>query len=177
MLGILKESEVAWSCPTVCDPTECSLLGSSIHGIFQARILKWVAMPSSRGPLWPRAWTHFPCISCTAHRFFTSEPPGNLCKICVLVTQSCPTLCDPIHYSPPGSSNHGISQARILGWIAISFSRRSSQTRDWTSVSRIVGRCFTIWWLKSLSFSTVLESFYMVLTAEQLIFSHGVLGL
>ena len=48
MLGILKESEVAWSCPTVCDPTECSLLGSSIHGIFQARILEEVAISFSR---------------------------------------------------------------------------------------------------------------------------------
>ena len=43
--------------------------------------------------------------------------------------------------SPPGSSVHGIFQARILEWVAISFSRRSSQPRDWTRVSRIVGRC------------------------------------
>ena len=47
--------------------------------------------------------------------------------------------------SPPGSSVHGILQARILEWVSISFSRRSSQPRDWTRVSRIVGRCFTIW--------------------------------
>ena len=44
-----------------------------------------------------------------------------------------------------GSSVHGIFQARILEWVAISFSRRSSQLRDWTQVSCIVGRCFTIW--------------------------------
>ena len=43
--------------------------------------------------------------------------------VCVLVTQSCPTLWDPIDYSLPGSSVHGISQARILEWVAISFSR------------------------------------------------------
>ena len=41
----------------------------------------------------------------------------------VLVTQSCSTLCDPMDYSPPGSSVHGIPQARILVWVAISFSR------------------------------------------------------
>ena len=46
------------------------------------------------------------------------------------VAQSCPTLCDPMDYSLPGSSVHGIFQARILEWVAISFSRRSSQPRD-----------------------------------------------
>ena len=55
------------------------------------------------------------------------------------------TLCDPMDCSLLGSSIHGIFQARILEWVAISFSRRSSQLRDWTQVSRIVGRCFTIW--------------------------------
>ena len=47
--------------------------------------------------------------------------------------------------SLPGFSVHGIFQARILEWIAISFSRRSSQPKDWIQVSHIVGRCFTIW--------------------------------
>ena len=46
------------------------------------------------------------------------------------VAQSCPTLCDPLDCSLPGSSVHGIFQARILGWVAISFSRGSSQHRD-----------------------------------------------
>ena len=51
---------------------------------------------------------------------------------CVLAKslQSCQTLCDPMDCSPPGSSVHGILQARISEWVAISFSRRSSQTRD-----------------------------------------------
>ena len=48
-------------------------------------------------------------------------------------------------YSPPGSSVHGISQARTLAWVAISFSRGSSQPRDWTQAFCIVGRFFTIW--------------------------------
>ena len=61
------------------------------------------------------------------------------------VTQSCPTLCDPIDCSLPGSSVHGIFQARVLEWIAISFSRGSSQPRDWTQVSCIVDRRFTVW--------------------------------
>ena len=47
--------------------------------------------------------------------------------------QSCPTLCDAMDYGPPGSSAHGILQARILEWVAISLSRGSSQPRDWTT--------------------------------------------
>ena len=56
--------------------------------------------------------------------------PAQNDHVCVLVTQSCPTLCDPVDCSPPGSSVHGIVQARILECVAISFSRGSSQTRD-----------------------------------------------
>ena len=63
----------------------------------------------------------------------------------VLVAQSCPTLCDPMDCSPQGSSVHGILQARILQWVAISFSRASSQPRDWTWVTCTAGRFFTIW--------------------------------
>ena len=62
-----------------------------------------------------------------------------------LVTQSCPTLCNPMDCRLPGSSIHGIFLARVLEWVAISFSRGSSQTRDWTGVSHIVGRRFTVW--------------------------------
>ena len=61
------------------------------------------------------------------------------------VTQSYPTLCDPIDCSLPGSSVHEIFQATVLEWIAISFSRGSFQPRDWTLVSHIVDRCFTAW--------------------------------
>ena len=61
------------------------------------------------------------------------------------VTQSCTTLCDPMDCSLLGSSVYGIFQARILEWVAISFSRRSSRPRDWTQVSHIVGRYFTSW--------------------------------
>ena len=60
------------------------------------------------------------------------------------VAQSGPTLCDPMDYSLPGSSVHGIFQAIVLEWIAISFSRGSSRPRDRTQVSRIVDRRFTV---------------------------------
>ena len=52
-------------------------------------------------------------------------------------------FCDPMDCSPPGSSIHGISQAKILKWVTISFSKGSSQTRDWIRISYIVGRFFT----------------------------------
>ena len=65
--------------------------------------------------------------------------------VVVLVTQLSPTLCDPMDYSPPGSSVHGIFQARILGWVAIAFSRGSSQLRVWTQVSCFSGRFCVIW--------------------------------
>ena len=59
-------------------------------------------------------------------------------RVCVCsVVQSCLTLCRPVNCSPPGSSVSGISQARILEWVAISFSMRPSQPRDQTQVSCI----------------------------------------
>ena len=90
----------------------------------------------------------------------TSQVQGFLCSITTsnqvpvfsligksveLVAQSCLTLCNPMDCSPPGSSVHGILQARILEWAANPFSRGSSRPRDWTCVSCIAGRFFTIW--------------------------------
>ena len=61
------------------------------------------------------------------------------------VAQLCPTFHDPMDCSLPGNSIHGIFKARVLEWVAISFSRGSSWPRDQTQVSHIVSRCFTIW--------------------------------
>ena len=97
-------------------------------------------------------------VSCS-----TEGLPPALGVWCVCeVAQSCPTLCDPVDCSLPGSSVHGIFQARVLEWVATSFSRRSSPPRNRTRVSRIVGRRFTVWaalsrwhlcvpWLKTLT--------------------------
>ena len=63
-----------------------------------------------------------------------------------ICAQSCLTLCNPMHYSPPGSSVHGISQARILEWVAISFSGGSSRPKDQTRIS-----CTGRWVLLPLS--------------------------
>ena len=67
------------------------------------------------------------------------------CCYCCLVAKLWPTLCNPKNCSPSGSSIHGISQARILEWVAISFSKGSSQPRGRTRVSCIAGRFLTGW--------------------------------
>ena len=67
------------------------------------------------------------------------------CSCRCLAAQMFPTLCRPMDCSPPGSSVHGILQARILEWLAIPLSRGSSQTRDRSQVSCIAGRFSTVW--------------------------------
>ena len=81
----------------------------------------------------------------------------------VLVTQLCPTLCNPMDCSPPSSSVLRIPQARVLEWVAIPFPRGFSLPRDQTLVSRIAGRFFTVcaireakgtgWWGSNPSFA------------------------
>ena len=85
-----------------------------------------------QGILWPRDQTHISYIGRRVHYHWATW-------------KSCLTLCDPRDCSLPGSSVHGILQARILEWVAILFSRESSQGRDWTWVFCIAGIFFTIW--------------------------------
>ena len=71
------------SCLTLCDPMDCSLPGSSVLGILQARILEWVAMPSSRGSSQPRDRTHISYVSCTGrqvpyHKHHLGSPEYNI---------------------------------------------------------------------------------------------------
>ena len=154
------------SCLILCDPMDCSLPGSSVHGILQARILEWVAVSSSRGSFQPRDWTRISYVS--LHWQAVSlplTPPGKpriqsfenfsantdqqylqvCCAVLRLVTQSCLTLCDPKDCSPPGFSVHGDSPVRKLEWAAMPSSRRSSQPRNWNQVSCIARGYFTIW--------------------------------
>ena len=111
-------------------------------------ILEWVAFPFSRESSQPRDRTQ---VSCIARGCFTSWAPREAFQILHWkksgseVAQSCPTLCDPRDCSLPGFSVHGIFQARVLEWVAISFSRGSSWPRDRPQVSCIAGRRFTLW--------------------------------
>ena len=114
LLTILCVLLVPQLCPTLSNPMDCSLPGSSVHGILQARILEWVSIPFSRGSFWSQDQIQ---VSHIASRFFTvwatrEIPP----TVKVLVTQSCLTLCNPMDCSPPGSSVHGILQAKIWSW-------------------------------------------------------------
>ena len=67
------------SCLTLCNSMDCSLPGSSAHGILQAKTLEWVAISFSRGFSWPRVWTR---VSCIAGVFFTAEPPEK--QLCIM---------------------------------------------------------------------------------------------
>ena len=93
--------------------------------------------------------------------FFTMITTGNFgvydLMIKMFFAQSCPTLCDPMDYNLPGSSVQGILHVRILEWVAIPFSRGSSQPRDQTQVSCIAGRFFTIWATREALFMAYLS--------------------
>ena len=93
-------------------------------------------------------------------------------KMCVLVTQSCLTLCYPVDCSPPGSSVPGILQARTLEWVAIPFSRGSSWPKDQTHVSCIAGRCFTIWAIREgpIFYLTYKDMLRNIIKKSQIIF-------
>ena len=104
-----------------CDPMDCTPPGSSVHGILQARILDWVTISISRGSSQPRDWTW---VFCLAGRFFINLATKERKKESE-VAQSCPTRSDPMDCSLPGSSVHGIFQARVLGWGAVAFSIES----------------------------------------------------
>ena len=86
------------SCLTLCNPIDCSLPGSSVHGILQAIILVWVAMPFSRGTSWPMNWTMVSCIAGRFHIWATREACNRIC-FCYSVTQSSMTPCDPMDCS------------------------------------------------------------------------------
>ena len=96
--------------------------------------------PDELSPL--ALFTHFAWSARERAGFVSSETKVLNPNKCV--AQSCPTLCNPMDCSLWGSSVHGIFQARVLEWVAISFSRGSSRPRDWTRVSCIAGRHFTL---------------------------------
>ena len=142
-----SESEVSQLCPTLSDPMDCSPPGSSIHVIFQAGVLEWVAIAfSSRPPHSPlikslhptqhprpqvfrRATQQFnPSRECTnigqlpwfrvSILPWLPENPNPSMYVHAKSLQSCPTLCNPMDCSLPDSSVHGTLQARILEWLS-----------------------------------------------------------
>ena len=128
---------VAQSYPALCDAKNYSQSGSSVHGICQARIVEWLPFPSSGIFLTQGSNLGFLCI---LHCRWILYLLSHNYPMCV-----CPMLCDTVGCSLPGSSVSGILQARILEWVAIAFPRGPSRLRDWTQVSCIAGRFFTVW--------------------------------
>ena len=139
---VKSKSEVSQSCLTLSDPMDCSPPGSSVHGIFQARVLEWGATAFSNLATATATAAAKSLQSCPTRcgRIDGSPPrlphpwdsPGKNTGVgchfllrCMKVksesevSQSCLTLSDPIDCSPPGSSIHGIFQARVLEWGAI----------------------------------------------------------
>ena len=116
----LSVSSVAQSCLTLCNPMDCSMPGFPVHH----------QLPEL-------AQIHVHPVGDTSHKYLVNN--SGSCSI----IQSCLTLCNPLDYSPTGSSVHGILQARILEWVAIPFSRGSSWPRDRTHVSSIACGFFT----------------------------------
>ena len=147
---------------------DCSPPGSSVQGISQARTMEWVAFPSlgifltqgSNLGLLHCRWILFTsCATKEAFIFQASHISNFSSKHWVCLSISIHMLCavlshfshvqlcvTPMDCSPPGSSVHGILQARGLEWVAMSSSRGFSRPRDWTwvsCVSSLVGRLFT----------------------------------
>ena len=131
-----SESEVTQPCPTLRNPMDCSLPGSSIHGIFQARVLEWGALPSPKMSnrhlklkmsqiefliFSPKPAPHTAIPISTAGSSISPYVRGN--HSCVWKSFSCVWL-----FATPWII-HRILQARILEWVAIPFSRRFSQTQ------------------------------------------------
>ena len=117
--------------------------------------------------IWPLVPLHFlkPAWTSGSSRFMYCWSPAwrilsitlLACEVWSEVAQLCPTLCDPMNYSLPGSSVHGIFQARVLEWVAVSFSRGSSRPRDRSWVSRIVSmwdecNCVVVWTFFGIAF-------------------------
>ena len=105
-------------CPTLYNPMDCSPPASSVHGILQARILEWVAIPNTTNPdcvTFCKTTDLMKSLIINSQKLCLSSIKRSCC-CCCLVSQSCPTLCDPLDCSPPASSVHGILQARILEW-------------------------------------------------------------
>ena len=73
VLYVCAQAKLLQFCPTLCNPMDCSLTDSSVHGILQARRVEWVAKPSSRGSSRPRDLTLVSHVSCLAGRFLTTS--------------------------------------------------------------------------------------------------------
>ena len=104
------------SCLTLCNTMDCSPPGSSVHGIFQARIVKWVAMPSSRGSSQPRDRTHVSCISCIGRQVLCYWSPLGGPVIHLYISVLFQILFPHRHYRAWGRV-HCAAQEALVGFL------------------------------------------------------------
>ena len=151
--GVINSNNISvtWLLFLLCsdisgDPMDCSPSGSSVHGIFQARILKWVVISYSRessplkrpGKMWNPHLLHHQVDS------LPFAPPGEegheTCPVCCMPSHSVmSSSLKPLDYSPQGPSVNGDSPGKYTEWVAMPSSSGSSQPRDQTQVSCIAG--------------------------------------
>ena len=138
--------------PTLCDPVDGSPPGSLVPGILQARTLEWVAISFTNAWKWKVKGKSLGHVRLLVTRWTAAyqAPPSKGFSRQEYWSGLCLILWDPMDCSPPASSAHRIFQARILEWVAISFSRGSSWPRDQTHITclfcidrRILYHCTT----------------------------------
>ena len=127
-------STLAWKIPQMEEPHRLQSMGSQRVAHDWATSLSYLLSLLDNNDLYSRFWICFVYKSCIWEKIQFSS-----------VAQSCPTLCDPMDGSLLGSSVHGISQVRILEWVAISFSRWSSPPGTEPVAPALAGKFFTIW--------------------------------
>ena len=153
LIGSTACCSIAQSCPTLCDPMEGSVLGSSVHHwllkLAQTHVHR---VCDALQPSHPLLSPSPPVFNLSQHQglfqWISSlhqvakvlELQHHIYPVKVKVAQLCPTLRDLMDYMV-----HGILQARVLKWVTFHFSRGSSQPRDWTQISSIPGWFFTSW--------------------------------
>ena len=139
------EAVLFTSCSEILNSFLCSEPGTSPWGHSGFSLLRFGVSESHLQFSWLRHSFFFFLNLCIKGTFQTQKRIVSFFvpivqKVKVKVAQLCPTLCDPMDYRV-----HGILQARILQWVAFPFSRGSSQPRDWTQVSHIIGTFSTSW--------------------------------
>ena len=136
-------SVLAWRIPGTGEPGGLPSMGSHRVGHNWSDL---AAAARAYSAIWKLNWMYLGSHDfCEEGDFFQAWLKGTAAAAATKSLQSCLTLCNPIDGRPAGSSVPGILQARILEWVAVPFSRGSSQTRDWTWVSGIAIRFFFDW--------------------------------
>ena len=140
---------VAQSHLTLCNAMDCGPPGSSAQGFSRQEYWSVLPFPAPGNLPDPEIKPKSPVLQEDSLPSETLGKPWSVIRtqqimcVCAKPLQGS-TFCDPMDCSLPSSSAHGILQARILEWVAMTSSRGSSQPRDRTQVSRIAGRFFTI---------------------------------